>query len=62
VMEDRLRNGLGDILAQRDAVTAALANGDPSVTTMLYEIERRLRDALGYPVPPSSADTSGQPG
>jgi len=62
VMEDRLRSGLRDILAQRDAVTSALANGDPSVTTMLYEIERRLRDALGYPVPPSSADTSGQPG
>ena len=62
VMEDRPRNGLGDILARRDGVTAALANGDPSVTTMLYEIERRLRDALGYPVPPSAADTPGQPG
>ena len=62
VTEDRLRNGLSDILARRDAVTAALANGDPSVTTMLYEIERRLRDTLGYPVPPSSTDTPGQPG
>jgi hypothetical protein len=62
VMEDRLRNGLSDILARRDAVTAALANGDPSVTATLYEIERLLRDALGFPVPPSAADTPGQPG
>ena len=60
--EERLRDGLTEILASRDDVTGALAKGDPSVTVALYDIERHLRDALGYPMPPGSTSTPEQPG
>ena len=51
VPEDRLRQGLNDVLSRRDEVTAALARGEPAVTDALYQIERRLREALGYAMP-----------
>lgn len=43
---------LDAILMRRDAVTAALARGEPSVRGVLVAIERELRRALGYPLPP----------
>ena len=52
VPEGRLRDGLNDILSRRDRVTAALARAEPTVAEALYQIEWRLRDALGYPMPP----------
>jgi hypothetical protein len=50
--DDQLRAGLAEALARRDAVTAALAKADPGVLDILHTIELRLRQALGYPVPP----------
>ena len=43
---------LDAILTRRDAVTAGLARGEGSVREVLVPIERELRRALGYPVPP----------
>jgi hypothetical protein len=48
-----LREGLSQTLAKRDAVTAALAKGDPVVVGDLHAIELQLRQALGYPTPPA---------
>ena len=47
----RLRGGLNEALAKRDAVTAALAKADPGAIEILHNIELGLRQALGYPVP-----------
>ena len=52
---DQLRNGLNEGLAQRDAVTAALAKADARAIEILHAIELRLRQALGYQVPPAPA-------
>lgn len=49
------RTGLNEVLAMRDAVTAALAKADPTVIETLHGIELRLRRALGYALPPESA-------
>jgi len=53
--EKGLRDGLNEILAKRDAVTAALATADPAVLETLRSIELGLRRALGYPPPPEPA-------
>lgn len=39
------------MLANRDEVTAALATADPRVGQTLEQLERMLRDSLGYPLP-----------
>jgi hypothetical protein len=46
-----LREAVDTIVASRDAVTAALTMADPGVTMTLKRMERRLRTALGYPMP-----------
>jgi hypothetical protein len=46
------RTALDAILMRRDTVTARLARGEGSVNEVLVPIERELRRALGYPVPP----------
>jgi hypothetical protein len=46
------RTALDAILMRRDTVTAGLARGEGSVREALVPIERELRRALGYPVPP----------
>jgi hypothetical protein len=48
-----LRDRLSQTLTKRDAVTAALATGDPEVVVALHDIELQLRQALGYPTPPA---------
>lgn len=49
-----LGSSLTEILAMRDAVTAALAKADPTVPDTLHGLELRLRQALGYALPPES--------
>jgi type II secretory pathway pseudopilin PulG len=49
-----VRAALDAVLTRRDTVTAGLARGEGSVSTVLAPIERDLRRALGYPVPPPS--------
>lgn len=44
-----LRSGLPDVLAERDAVTAALASPDERVAARLQQLQVKLRSALGYP-------------
>ena len=51
----QLRKGFNEALAKRDAVTAALAKADAEAVGILHTIELRLRQALGYPVPPEPA-------
>ena len=50
--------GLGDTLRgalnRRDAVTAALARGEPAAVDLLRAVELQLRGALGYDTPPTS--------
>jgi hypothetical protein len=53
-----LRAALDAILTRRDTVTAGLARGEGSVSTVLAPIERQLRQALGYPVPPPSPSSA----
>ena len=50
-----LKQALASILAQRDAMTVALTQGDAAALGQLREAERRLRLALGYPVPSAAA-------
>ena len=50
--DPRLRDALGAVLQQRDAVTASLTRADPSTLVTLTDIQRSLRRALGYPVAP----------
>ena len=52
-----LRDGLSEVLALRDAVTAGLAKADPTVVDTLHGIELRLRRALGYALPPEPASS-----
>ena len=59
--DSRLREGLNDALTQRDAVTAALAKADARAMEILHKIELRLRQALGYPVPPEPAGSGAAP-
>ena len=47
-----VRTALDAVLMRRDAVTAGLARGEGSVSEVLLPVERELRRALGYPVPP----------
>lgn len=54
-----LRDGLNEVLAMRDEVTAALAKADPTVVESLHGIELRLRRALGYALPPEPASSPG---
>lgn len=49
-----LQQGLSEVLAERDAVTAALAKGDPAVLDAIERSEHRLRRTLGYSTPPAS--------
>jgi len=51
VADGALRDRLSQVLLRRDAVTAALAKGDPLVADALRDIELQLRQALGYPTP-----------
>ena len=46
------RTALDATLMRRDTVTAGIARGESSVRDVLVPIERELRRALGYPVPP----------
>jgi hypothetical protein len=50
--DTQLRDGLNAVLGRRDPVTAALAKGDAGAIEILHNIELRLRQALGYPMPP----------
>jgi hypothetical protein len=50
-----LKQALAAILAQRDAVTVALTQGDAAALGRLREAEARLRQALGYPAPSAGA-------
>lgn len=52
------RTALDAILMRRDTVTAGLARGEGSVREVLVPIERELRRALGYPVPPLAPATA----
>ncbi len=49
-----LREALHDVLGRRDAVTAGLARNEATAVEVLHDLERRLRQALGYSVPPAS--------
>jgi uncharacterized protein YPO0396 len=58
-----LRAALEQIGQRRDAVTTALARGDPRVVETLRELEIEFREALGYPTgfrppPPAPAGAS----
>jgi hypothetical protein len=47
-----VRTSLDAILMRRDTLTTGLARGEGYVREVLVPIERELRRALGYPVPP----------
>ena len=52
VTDASARTALDAVLMRRDTVTAGLARSETSVREVLVPIERELRRALGYPVPP----------
>jgi hypothetical protein len=52
-----LGDGLNQVLAMRDGVTAALAKADSNVVETLHGIELRLRRTLGYALPPEAASS-----
>lgn len=67
------KEALEAVLAARDEVTAGLTRGDAAVVEPLRKSEARLRQALGYPMPPApppgatvapatTAETSAPPG
>jgi len=56
-----LKPALESILAVRDPVTVALTQGDAAALGHLRESERRLRQALGYPVPTAAAAPAPAP-
>jgi hypothetical protein len=56
-----LKQVLESILALRDPVTVALTQGDAAALGHLRESERRLRQALGYPVPTAAAAPAPSP-
>ena len=61
--EDAARRAvLMSVLARRDAVTAALAKGEPAVVSTLTMVERDLRRALDYPVAESGPNGPAPPG
>lgn len=51
------RRELESILAERDATTGALTQGDPSTSVLLHGAMARLRTALGEPASPPPALT-----
>jgi len=53
-----VRTAFDAVLMRRDGVTAGLARGEGSVRETLVVIERELRRALGYPVPPAAPEKS----
>ena len=59
------RTTLDGILQNRDAVTGALARGDQAALATLHQSQRRLREALGYPVatpePPAAMTPTTDP-
>jgi len=50
-----LAAALEAVLPMRDAVTAALTRSDPGAVDLLQQAESRLRQGLGYVVPPRPA-------
>ena len=52
VTDASARTALDAVLMRRDTVTAGLARSESTVREVLVPIERELRRALGYPVPP----------
>ncbi len=48
--ESQYRDALLEGLSRRDAITAALATGDPSALEPLRELEKRIRQVLAMPV------------
>lgn len=60
------RDALEGVLAMRDPVTAALAQGDPAVIDHMRKAERRLKHALGYaasaPAPVTAPSPTPEPG
>src|SRR5687768_4260638 len=53
-----IKQALAGILAQRDAMTVALTQGDAASLAHLREAERKLRQALGYPAPAAGMATA----
>lgn len=51
-----VRTAFDAVQMRRDTVTAGLARGEGSVREALVLIERELRRALGYPVPPAAPE------
>jgi hypothetical protein len=49
-----LHTALEAVLATRDGVTAALARSDPASVELIRTAETRLRQGLGYAVPPGA--------
>lgn len=47
-----LAAALEGVLAMRDAVTAALTRSDPTAVDVIQQAEAKLRQGLGYAVPP----------
>jgi hypothetical protein len=60
--EAETRKRLDEILAKRDLVTARLARSEASVQEPLDAIERELRRALGFPLPPEPPAAGGPAG
>jgi hypothetical protein len=54
------RTALDAVLMRRDTVTAGIARGEGSVSEALVPVERELRRALGYPVPPLAAGPAAE--
>lgn len=59
--EPAIKQVLESIQAVRDPVTVALTQGDASALGHLREAERRLRAALGYPVPAAPPPAPASP-
>ena len=63
--DPQVKAGLTSILQQRDAVTAALAKGDPSALTLLQPIQNTMfqivNRALGGPGAATPAASGGSP-
>jgi hypothetical protein len=51
-----VRTALDAVLMRRDTVTAGLARGEGAVREVLELVERDLRRALGYAVPPLAVE------
>ncbi len=55
-----VRSALDQVLRSRDAITSALARGEPAVVQLLRSEETRLRGALGYPVSAPERPPAGE--